>query len=191
MWWGMKDAQPGYVGQEECLLLVRTLRSLKYACIGDTRAFDKHQEWYPYLKSLKYTPRGLDVAKWLSRDLPLSVSSHIFDLKITAQALFSLFFPKRRPLQRCVSMLQTDCRASNRDGQILGSFMHMRNSEYSSNNLPSLSQVNRSAREGVACSTLAFGIRKAGQVSSLYRKVIGKVYLFLWESRCEDWVWSS
>jgi len=46
--------------------------------------------------------------------------------------------------------------------------MHMRNSEYSSNNLPSLTQVNRSAREGVACPTLAFGIRKAGQVSSIY-----------------------
>ena len=93
-------------------------------------------------------------ARFYGHETDLSHNLHHHIKKFhQVQVRFLLSFSKRRPLQRCVSMPQTDMlliQSQLSDLWIV--LLHMRNSEYSSNHLVPFPprKVNRSAREGSA-----------------------------------------
>jgi len=78
------------------------------------------------------------------------------------------FLSKRRPHQRCVSMLQTDtCASSVSDLRIIYPAYEKFGVIFKPpHSLPR--KVHRSAGNGPACFTSAIGIRKAGRILSLY-----------------------
>ena len=93
----------------------------------------------------KWLPTGARQAKTAIR---VTTSK---SLKSSDRILISFF--KRRPLQRCVSMPQTDMLLiQSRLSGLRIVILHMRNSEYSSNHLVPFppGKVNWSAREGLA-----------------------------------------
>ena len=121
--------------------------------------------------------------------------------KSFGRAFFFFSLSKRRPLQRCVSMPQTDMCWSTHTYQICFQIvpLHMRNSEYSSPS-PSLRSclLEGGARRQVC--PRGFGATRVcnwHQKSRAWSHLIyclftgagkGRVLSTLWESRCEDCV---